>query len=122
MATRKPYPSDVSDDEWAFVVSYLTLMKEEAPQRDYPLRELFNALRWLVRAGAPWRYLPGDFPPWETVYQQTQRWIQADCFEAIVHDLTELLRVSGGRKKQPKAVILDARTLQSSIESGSRAG
>lgn len=65
---RKPYPSDVSDDEWAFVVPYLTLMREDAPQRDYDLRELFNALRWIIRAGAPWRMMPNDFPRWEAVY------------------------------------------------------
>jgi Transposase and inactivated derivatives len=68
---RKIYPSDVSDDEWAFVAPYLTLMSEEAPQRKYLLRDLFDALRWMVRAGAAWRMLPGDFPPWEAVYQQT---------------------------------------------------
>ena len=69
---RKPYPSDVSDDEWAFVAPYLTLMSEEAPQREYWLREVFNGLRWIVRAGAPWRLLPNDLPPWEAVYQQTR--------------------------------------------------
>jgi transposase len=122
MNTRKPYPSDVSDDEWAFVAPYLTLMTENAPQRDYPLREVFNCLRWLVRTGSPWRYLPNDLPPWPAVYQQTQRWISAGCFEGIVHDLRELLRLADGRKKQPSAVILDGRTLQSSIESGHRAG
>jgi transposase len=51
----KNYPSNVSDDEWAFVVPYLTLMTEQAPQRNYPLRELFDAVRWLARAGAQWR-------------------------------------------------------------------
>ena len=50
---RKPYPTDVSDDEWVFVAPYLTLMVPEAPQRRYELREVFNALRWIVRAGAP---------------------------------------------------------------------
>lgn len=122
MPNRKVYPSDVSDDEWAFVVPYLVLMREDAPQRTYDLREVFNALRWLVRAGAPWRYLPGDFPPWEAVYQQTQRWLAAGVFEAMVHDLRELLRVAAGRKPQPTAAIFDARTLQSTPESGERAG
>src|SRR5579883_1539972 len=55
MSTRKPYPSDVSDEEWAFVAPYLTLMTEDAPQREYPLREVFHGLRWIIRAGAPWR-------------------------------------------------------------------
>jgi transposase len=71
METRKPYPTDVSDEEWAFVVPYLTLMTPDAPQREHNLREVFNATRWIVRAGAPWRYLPNDFPRWEAVYQQT---------------------------------------------------
>jgi transposase len=121
-AARKPYPSDVSDDEWAFVAPYLTLMREDAPQRAYPLREVFNGLRWIVRAGAPWRMLPTNLPPWPTVYQQTQRWIEAGVFEALVHDLRRLLREVEGRAPEPRAAILDSRTLQSSPESGARAG
>ena len=122
METRKPYPTDVSDEDWAFVAPYLTLMTPAAPQRTHDLREVFNATRWIVHTGAPWRYLPNDFPRWEAVYQQTQRWLTAGTFEAIVHDLRQLLRVAQGRNVQPSAVILDARTLQSTPESGSRAG
>ena len=118
---RKPYPSDVTDEEWALVAPYLTLMTEDAPQRTHSLREVFNALRWLVRAGATWRLMPHDLPPWEAVYQQTQRWLRAGVFEAIAHDLRELLRVAAGRKPQPTAAILDSRTLQSTPESGARA-
>ena len=121
-STRKPYPSDVSDEEWSFVLPYLTLMSPEAPQRRYDLREVFNALRWMVRAGAPWRLLPNDFPRWELVYQQTQRWIAAGCFEAMVADLRAVLRLAQGRHPDPSAVILDSRTLQSTPESGHRAG
>jgi transposase len=120
--TRKPYPSDVSDDEWAFVAPYLTLMTEDAPQRDYPLREVFNGLRWLARSGAQWRMLPNDLPPWSAVYQQTQRWLKAGVFEALVHDLRSLLREIVDRAPQPRAAIFDARTLQSTPESGARAG
>ena len=119
---RKPYPSDVSDDEWAFVAPYLTLMREDAPQREYPLREVFNGLRWIVRAGAPWRMLPTNLPPWPTVYQQAQRRIEAGVFEALVHDLRRLLREVEGRAPEPRAAILDSRTLQSSPGSGARAG
>jgi transposase len=120
--SRKPYPSDVTDDEWALVAPYLTLLPEDAGQRRYELREVFNALRWIVRAGAPWRLLPNDFPPWEIVYQQTQRWLVAGCFEDLVHDLRALLRVLAERSAQPTAVILDSRTVQSTPESGARAG
>ncbi len=119
---RKLYPSDVTDDEWLFVLPYLTLMREDAPQREYDLREIFNALRWILRAGSPWRYLPGDFPPWQMVYQQCQRWLAAGVFEALVHDLRELLRMAQGRDKDPTAIVIDSRTLQSTPESGERAG
>jgi transposase len=112
----------VSDDEWAFCAPYLTLMTEDAPQREYALREVFNGLRWLVRAGATWRMMPHDLPPWPVVYQQTQRWLQAEVFEAMVQDVRELLRMAAGRDPQPSAVVLDSRTLQSSPESGARAG
>jgi transposase len=118
----KPYPSDVSDEEWSFVAPYLTLCRLDAEQRDYDLRAVFNALRWLVRSGAPWRMMPHDFPPWPAVHQQTQRWLRAGCFESMVHDLRVLLRECIGREGQPSAVVLDSRTLQSTPESGARAG
>jgi len=119
---RESYPSDVSDDKGAFVAAYLPLMTEEAPQRTHRLRHVCNGLRWRARAGAPWRLLPHDLPPWEAVYQQTQRWLKAGVFEAIVHDLRVLLRVADGRTAQPSVAILDRRTWPSSPESGPRAG
>src|SRR5215218_9256728 len=122
MPNRKPYPTDVSDEEWAFVAPYLTLLREDAPQRVHDLREVFDALRWIVRAGASWRMMPNDFPPWEAVYQQTQRWIDAGVFEAMVHDLRAVLRLSSGRAPDPSATVLDSRTLRSTPESGHRAG
>jgi len=119
---RKSYPSDVSDEEWAFCAAYLTLMKEDAPQREYALRELFNGLRWFVRAGCPWRMMPNDLPPWHAVQQQTRRWVRAGCFENLAEDLRLLLRLSAVRSDAPGAAILDSRTLQSTPESGGRAG
>ena len=101
---------------------YLTLMKEDAPQREYSLRELFNGLRWFVRAGCPWRMMPNDLPPWTAVQQQTQRWLRAGCFESMAEDLRLLLRMGVGRAAAPSAAILDSRTLQSTPESGARAG
>jgi len=101
--TRKAYPSDVTDDEWAFVAPYLTLMKEDAPQRDHALREVFNGLRFIVRTGM-------------------QRWVKAGVFEDLVRDLRMLLREIAGRHPQPSAAIFDGRTLQSSPESGEWAG
>ena len=120
--SRQPYPSDVSDEEWALVAPYLALVSESALQRKHDLREVYNGLRWLVRTGAQWRMLPHDFPRWEAVYQQTQRWLRAGCFEALAHDLRMVLRLAAGRDGQPSAVILDARTVQSTPESGAQAG
>jgi transposase len=122
MEHRKPYPSDVSDDEWSFVSPYLTLMTEDAPQRTYELREVFNGLRYIVKTGAQWRWMPNDLPPWTVVYQQTRRWMTAGCFVAIVHDLRTVLRLAEGRAPQPTAAIFDSQTLQSTPESGGRGG
>lgn len=122
MLSREAYPSDVSEEEWAFAAPYLCLMREDAPQREHSLREVFNGLRYLARAGSPWRLLPHDLPPWRVVYQQTQRWIKAGVFEAMTHDLRAVLRLLSERPAEPSAIVLDARTLQSSVESGARAG
>jgi transposase len=122
MITHQPYPSDVSDAEWQFVVPYLCLLPEDAGQRVYELRDVFDGLRWIVRTGSPWRYMPKDFPPWEMVYQQSRRWLKAGCFEVIVHDLRAVLRFAAGKDPEPTAAIFDGRTVQSTPESGSRAG
>lgn len=127
MKTNEPsgtgYTTDVSDEEWAFVAPYLSLMKEDAAQRKYPLRRLFDALRWVVHTGCPWRMIPHEFPPWTAVHQQGQRWIKAGCFEAMTHDLRAILRLLQGRANaRPTAMIVDSRTVQSTPESGARAG
>ncbi|EAR21952.1 IS5 family transposase [Nitrococcus mobilis] len=121
--TRKPYPTDVSDEKWSFAAPYLSLMNAPAPQRRRDLREVFNALRWLVRAGAPWRLLPNDFPPWEAVYQQSRRWVDSGCFEAMVSELRSIIRVAQGRQSQPSAVVMEgARCPAARAARGPRAG
>ena len=97
-------------------------MRADAPQREHSLREVFNGLRWIIRTGAQWRMMPNDLPPWYTVHQQTQRWLKAGVFEAIVDDLRVMLRLAAGRTGQPSAVIIDSRTVQSTPESGAAAG
>jgi transposase len=119
---RRAYPSDVTDDEWAFCAPYLTLIREDATQRDHCLRELFNGMRYMVRTGCQWRYVPHDFPPWTAVYQQARRWWNARCFETMARDLREMLRVLEGREAAPSAAVFDSRTISSTPESGARAG
>ena len=120
--TRKSYPSDVSDAEWEFLVPYLTLMREDAPQREHALRDVFDAVRYVVKTGCQWDFLPHDFPPWTAVYQQARRWFRAGVFEEIAHDLRMILRLVAEREAQPTGTIFDGRTLQSTPESGGRAG
>ncbi len=119
---RKPYPSDVTDEEWSLVIPYLTLMREDAQQRQHSLRELFNGLRYVIRYGIAWGAMPNDLPAWFAVYQQAQRWLAAGCFEALAHDLRAVLRLASGRRAEPTAAIIDSRTLRSTPESGQRAG
>jgi transposase len=97
-------------------------LAEDVSQRKYPLREVFNGVRYIVKTGAHWRMMPHDLPPWPVVYQQMRRWLAAGCFEAIVHDLRVLLRRASDRHAQPSAAILDSRTVQSTPESGGRGG
>lgn len=119
---RKAYPSDVSEADWEFLAPYLALVREDSPQRVHDLREVFNALRYIVKTGGQWRFMPNDFPPWQVVYQQARRWVAAKVFEGIAHDLRVILRIVSEREGQPTATILDARTVQSTPESGARAG
>jgi transposase len=79
-------------------------------------------LRYIIRTGMQWRMMANDLPPWYAVYQQTQRWLKAGVFEDMVRDLRMLMREINDRMPQPRAAILDSRTLQSTPESGARAG
>lgn len=93
------------------------MREKNAAKRGYP-----SDVSDIVRAGCTWRMLPNDLPPWELVYQQTQRWLKAGVFEEIVHTLRALLRLEDGREADPSAAIFESRTLRSTPESGSRAG
>src|SRR6478609_6840791 len=109
MIAHHPYPSDITDAEWEFVLPDLCLLPEDVGQREHGLRDVLDALRWIVRTGSPWRYLPADFPPWPAVYQQARRWLAAGCFEAMAHDLRQVIRVAAGRNPSPTAAVLDGR-------------
>src|SRR5216683_4806457 len=121
-AERCGYLTDVTDEEWSFVLPYLLLSRADNVSRQHDLRAIFNAVRYVVKGGNQWRLMPHDLPPWPAAYQQMHRWMRAGCFERIVEDVQSLLRQFGGRKGQPTAVCLDSRTLQSTPESGARAG
>ena len=120
--TRRGYPSDVDEDTSLFLLPSLLLSPNDARQRKYAIRDVLNALFWIARTGAQWASLPHDFPPAETVRQQAHRWFRAECFQNAAHDLRLLSRVEQSRNGEPSAIIIDSRTLQSTPESGHRAG
>lgn len=120
--TRRAYPSDVDDETFAFMRPYLLLAPEDARQRVYALREVLNAILWIARTGSPWAFLPHDFPPYKIVHQQAMRWFERGCFENMAHDLRLLTREDALRDGVPTVAIIDSRTLQSTPESGARAG
>ena len=97
-------------------------MTAEVPQRDHDVREVCNGLRWSVRAGAAWRLMPHDVPPWHTVYHQRHRWLQAGGCDTMVHNLRAVLRLAAGRTAAPSAALCDRRPLPATRASGPRAG
>ena len=107
------YPSDVTDEEWQFVLPYLLLCREDSLQRRHDLRRVFNGVRYAARTGGQWRYLPHEYGPWWAVYQQMRRWLDAGVFEVLVADVQSIVREWAGRKGQPTAICIDSRTLQS---------
>ena len=117
-----PLPDRCERRRMGLCHSVLDVIARRRRTTHLPLREVFNGLRWIARAGALWRMMPNDLPPWWVVYQQTQRWLAAGCFAALVDDLRLLLRGAKGRTRQPSAAIFDSRTLHSTPESGSHAG
>ena len=88
----EPYPSDVTDEEWWFVLPYLLLCCVDSPQRKHAQRVVFNAVRYVARTGGRWRYLPREFGPWWVAYQQMRRWLDAGVFEVLVADVQSIVR------------------------------
>lgn len=76
----------------------------------------------MIRYGIAWRAMPNDLPPWTAVYQQSRRWMDAGCFEVVVHDLRAVLRQAAGKQAEQTAAIIHSRTLRSTSKSGSRTG
>jgi transposase len=114
---RKPYPSDVSGEEWSLVVPYLTLMKEDAPQPEHSMRELFNGLRCVIRYGIAWRAMPNDVPHWNAVHAQAHRGLAAETFEATAQDL---LGYAAGGRTQGGPDCRDHRQPDAAFDAGER--
>jgi transposase len=108
----KRYPTDLTEEEWAKVAPLLPRRSTRGRPREVDLREIMNAIRYLVRTGCGWRMLPKDFPPWETVYWCFRRFVRQLLFQTI-HDVALMLdRERAGREASPSAGILDSQSVK----------
>ncbi len=120
MRKRKPYPTDVTDEQWVAMKPHLPPEKARGAPRTVEVREILNALLYLARTGCQWRMLPHDLPPWQTVYQYFSHWRDDGTWERLNRDLRIEVRQTLGKEDEPSAAILDSQSVKSSETSGSR--
>ncbi len=112
------YITNVSDSQWQIISKYLDVERS----RKYDLREIVNAILYLVKSGCQWRMLPGDFAPWKTVYYYFSVWKKAEVFEVMHELLVEKIRVIEGKKEDPTVGIIDAQSVKNTLVSSEDKG
>ena len=121
--SRKPYPTDLSELEWLILepllLATLNPSKRGRP-RQVDLREVVNAIFYLLRTGCAWRLLPHDFPAWQTVYGYFQRWRDSGVWEQLNDNLRETVRLEADRAADPSAAIIDSQSVKTSSVAGER--
>lgn len=115
---RKGYPSDLTESEWELIEKLLPPISEEVNTRKYELREIVNALFYLVRSGCSWRSLPHDFPDWQSVYGYYRKWSKDGTLERLNKELREQLREKLGKDKSPSACIFDSQSVKTTEKGG----
>jgi transposase len=109
---RKHYPSDLTDDEWSNIKIMIPPDRPGGRPRKWDMRDVVDGIFYIVRSGCAWRMLPGDFPPWQTVYHYFRAWRDMAIWQLIYDRLHELVRVRAGRTPQPSAGILDSQSVK----------
>jgi len=117
MNTRKAYPSDLKDAEWALIDAFLPRAATGRPMK-HSARELFNAIFYVLHNGCTWRALPHDFPPWQTVYMYFRKLQRGGLWQRLNDALREDLRADAGRNIQPSAAIIDSQSVKTTQKGG----
>ena len=117
---RRRYPSDLTDAQWTRLDSLLPPGRPGGRPRAHPMREIVDALRYVLRGGIAWRALPHDYPPWQTAYHYFRAWRLDGTWERLNDELRDLVRERAGRNAQPSAGILDSQSAKTT-EKGGRA-
>ncbi len=118
--TREAYPTDVTDEQWALLEPLLPAAKPGGRPRSVDLREVVNAMLYLLRSGCAWRLLPHEFPPWGTVWTYFRRWRDDGTLDRLHDELRARVREAVGRDRQPSAGCLDSQSVKTA-EKGGRA-
>jgi putative transposase len=118
MITRKPYPSDLSDEQWSYVEPLLPKRDKRGRTAQHSRREMLNALLYMARSGCAWRMLPHDLPPWEAVYAFWRRLVEKGSLIAINDALRVEMRLEEEREAEPSLVIIDSQSVQTAEKKG----
>ncbi len=119
--TRQPYPTDLTERQWARLAPLIPPAKPGGRPRTADMREVVNALLYVLRNGVTWRALPHDFPPWKTVYHYFRAWRDDGTLERLNDALRDQVRAAAGREASPSAAVIDSQSVKTT-ERGGRAG